>query len=278
MGLKLWQVDAFAGRVFEGNPAAVVPLSAWLSDITLQAIAEENNLAETAYFIEREPGRYALRWFTPSCEVPLCGHATLASAFVIFSDLAPRLTRVSFETKSGTLNVTRGEDGVNAMEFPAGVTKIYSGEAALARDLGTAMGSTAPQELYLAPTGGGGMPGLFAVWKNEDEIRALQLSSALPGVLKRAGSFALLATAQGETHDFVSRFFAPDLGIPEDPVTGSAHCTLTPFWARRLEKKILRARQISARGGELLCTDEGARVILAGQCALYMTATIKVPD
>lgn len=269
MTLAMWQVDAFTSHIFEGNPAAVVPLTAWLDDATLQNIAEENNLAETAYFVKRAEGRYDLRWFTPTQEVPLCGHATLASAFVIFSELASSLAAVQFETKSGTLTVTRGDNGFNRMEFPAGRTKFFSGDATMAAALGTAMGGVTPQELHSAPTGAAGMQGLLAVWKSEDEIRQLRLSDALTDVLNRSGARALLATARGNTHDFVSRFFAPGkLGVPEDPVTGSAHCTLTPFWAARLNKKTLRARQISSRGGDVLCTDNGTTVTLAGPCAL----------
>jgi len=276
MELKLWQVDAFASHVFEGNPAAVVPLNAWLADATRQAIAEENNLAETAFFVRQSRGQYALRWFTPTQEVPLCGHATLASAWVIFSELAPALSVIRFETKNGMLSVTRGEKGLNVMEFPAAGTENFSGDATLAHEIGAAMGGAAPQELFIAPKGGGGFPCLLGLWSSEAEIRALKLSPALSDVTKRTHTHSLIATAPGDKHDFVSRFFAPDLGVPEDPVTGSAHCTLTPFWAKRLGKRTLRAYQASARGGDVLCTDNGATVALAGPCALYMTATITV--
>lgn len=219
MRLKLWQVDAFGARVFEGNPAAVVPLSSWLPDRSLQAIAEENNLAETAFFVEQSQGRYELRWFTPTTEVPLCGHATLASAFVIFSELAPRLTGIAFETKSGTLTVTRGETGFNAMEFPSGVTKILS-DPDLARDLAAAPFRPSPQDLLFAPTGGGGLPALLGVWKNETELRALDIDEQLALVALAwvgRGTYDLsewaeaLATARSEHSTRTAEYL---LGLP----------------------------------------------------------------
>ncbi len=245
MKLKLWQVDAFAERPFGGNPAAVVPLESWLNDAVLQAIANENNLAETAFLVRREAGLYDLRWFTRSVEGPLCGHATLASSWVIFAELAPTLPMVRFATQSGILTVERSVGP--------------------------------PSEIHFAPTGAGGTPAPIGVWP-EAAIRAMRYSGSLADVLSEAGAGALLATAQGNgaPYDFVSRFFAPGVGVPEDPVTGSMHATLTPFWAKRLGKKALRAYQASPRGGDLRCTDEGDKVVLSGPCALYMRGEIEV--
>jgi PhzF family phenazine biosynthesis protein len=277
MKLKLWQVDAFAERPFGGNPAAVVPLESWLDDGLLRAIANENNLAETAFLVRREVGVYDLRWFTPAVEVPLCGHATLASAWVIFAELAPSIPLVRFATQSGILTVERSADGRHAMALPAGRVESLPAPEGFGRALGDALRVGPPSEIHFAPTGAGGTPAPIAVWP-EAAIRAMRYSSALADVLSQAGAGALLATAQGNgaPYDFVSRFFAPGVGVAEDPVTGSMHATLTPFWAKRLRKKTLRAYQASPRGGDLLCTDQGDRVILSGPCALYMRGEIEV--
>lgn len=276
MKLNLWQVDAFAERPFAGNPAAIVPLERWLDDPTMQAIAGENNLAETAFFVMREPGLYDLRWFTPSVEVPLCGHATIASAWVIFSELAPELGVVSFATKSGILTVEKGTEGRHRMAMPAGRVESLPAPEGFGQALGDALGVAPPGEIHFAPTGAGGTPAPLAVWP-EAAIRAMRYSGALSQVLSQAGSGALLATAEGNgaPYDYIARFFAPGLGVPEDPVTGSMNCTLVPFWAKRLGKKQLRAYQASPRGGDLLCTDEGERVILSGPCALYLKGEIE---
>lgn len=277
MKLKLWQVDAFAERPFSGNPAAVVPLERWLPDATMQAIANENNLAETAFFVPREDGVFDLRWFTPAIEVPLCGHATLASAWVVLSELSPSLSVVRFETKSGELTVQKEADGRLRMSLPAGRVESFTAPAGFAKALGESLGVAAPAEIYLSSAGIGGMPGPLGVWP-EEAVRAMRLSSTLVDVLARVGAAGLIATAKGDgaPYDFVSRFFVPGKGVPEDPVTGSAHATLTPFWAKRLGKGSLRAYQASPRGGDLLCTDEGDRVILAGPCALYLRGEIEV--
>jgi PhzF family phenazine biosynthesis protein len=276
MKLKLWQVDAFAQAPFGGNPAAVVPLEQWLPDATMQAIANENNLAETAFIVAREPGFYDLRWFTPTMEVPLCGHATIASAWVIFSELSPQLDRVRFATKSGVLTVDKGTGGRHRMAMPAGKVEPYSAPEGFAESLGDALGVAPPTEIHFAPTGAGGTPAPLAVWP-EAAIRAMNYSGALAEALTGAGANALLATGKGDgkPYDYVARFFAPGLGVPEDPVTGSMNCTLVPFWAKRLAKTQLRAYQASSRGGDLLCTDEGERVILAGPCALYLKGEIE---
>lgn len=259
--LTLYQVDAFARRVFEGNPAAVVPLDDLLPDALMQAIAAENNLSETAFFI-RSGDEYKLRWFTPETEVDLCGHATLASAFVIFEFLEPELDRVVFDTCSGRLAVER-RDGLLAMDFPSRPPERVEPCPGLVEALG---GS--PREIWAARD-------YMAVYGSEAEVRALQPDMAR---LAQADRFAVIATAPAETegYDFVSRFFAPAQGVPEDPVTGSAHCTLVPYWAQRLGKSRLRARQVSRRGGELVCEWKGARVEIAGSAVLYLKGTIRV--
>jgi PhzF family phenazine biosynthesis protein len=276
MKLKLWQVDAFAERPFGGNPAAVVPLEQWLPDQTMQAVANENNLAETAFFVPRESGLYDLRWFTPTMEVQLCGHATLASAWVIFSELSPELDRVRFATKSGILTVEKMIDGRHRMAMPAGRVEPHSAPGGFAQALGDALGVPPPDEIHFAPTGAGGTPAPVAVWP-EAAVRAMRYSGALSQALSRAHAGALLATGKGngKPYDYVARFFAPGLGVPEDPVTGSMNCTLVPFWAKRLGKTQLRVYQASPRGGDLLCTNEGEQVILSGPCALYLRGEIE---
>jgi PhzF family phenazine biosynthesis protein len=271
MKLKLWQVDAFAGRPFSGNPAAVVPLDSWLPDETMQAIANENNLSETAYLVPRGSDRYDLRWFTPAIEVPLCGHATLASAWVVFSELAPSLDVVRFQTKSGELIVARIAGDCLRMALPADEMRPFAAPAGYAAQVGEALGVDAPDELHLGRY-------LLALWKDASTIRAIKLGDISP-LLRQAKTWGLIVTAGGagaEPYDFISRFFAPPAGVLEDPVCGSAHCALTPFWARRLGKRELKAYQASARGGDLLCTDEGDRVTLSGTCALYMRGEIEV--
>jgi len=279
MKLKLWQVDAFAERPFSGNPAAVVPLQAWLPDTQMQAIANENNLAETAFFVPHATGMgcFDLRWFTPTVEVPLCGHATLASGWVVLNELAPTLDRVRFETKSGTLTVAREASGRLLMALPASSVDPFSAPAGLAETLAELTGGVAPEELHWSPKGAGGNPGLVAVWP-EAALRAIQGTAGLAEALASVKARGLLATAKGDAkpYDFLSRFFAPGLGVDEDPVTGSANCALTRFWSKRLGKKQLRAWQASPRGGDLLCTDESDRVTLSGPCALYMRGEIEV--
>jgi PhzF family phenazine biosynthesis protein len=270
MKLKLWQIDAFANKPLEGNPAAVVPLDAWLDSGLMQRIAGENNLAETAFFVKTAAGRYDLRWFTPVSEVDLCGHATLASAWLVFETLDPELKSVSFQTRSGELIVTRGGDGRHVMSLPADGVAPFEGPAGFAQELGEALGTTAPKEIFKGRY-------LLGVWNDAKTVRTIKGPNGVARVLRSVGSWGLIATARGdEGYDFVSRFFAPDKGVPEDPVTGSAHAALTPFWAKRLSKKTMRARQVSPRGGDLVCTDEGARAVISGPCALYMTGEISV--
>jgi PhzF family phenazine biosynthesis protein len=282
MKLKIWQVDAFALLPLEGNPAAIVPLESWLDADLMQRIAAENNVAETAFFVKTGAGAYDLRWFAPSLEVDLCGHATLASAWIIFHKIDTALNEVRFMTRSGELVVTRGannnDEPGNVMSLPSAQSEPFTPPAGFAAALGKALGSTPPAELHISAKGGAGAKALIAVWDTPDQVKALKPGADLQDVAMTVGAGSVLATAAGggKPYDMVSRFFAPYYGVPEDPVTGSAHCALTPFWARRLGKKTLHARQASARGGDLLCTDDGARTIIQGGCALYLTGEIEV--
>lgn len=266
MTLPIYQVDAFTSRLFGGNPAAVVPLERWLPDAVLQAIASENNLAETAYFVPLADGSFHLRWFTPALEVDLCGHATLAAAFVLARRLGHGDGVLRFASRSGELRVAC--DGpVFTLDFP-----VWAHGEPLTADPGFAAALGAqPAEMY---------PGKYhlLVFDAPDQIRALRPDYRALAAIEH---FAVIATAPGEVFgdaDFVSRFFAPRAGIDEDPVTGSAHCVLTPYWSRRLGKTRLKARQISARGGELICELRGDRVAIAGHAVLYLRGEIEVPD
>ena len=262
MSLKLYQVDAFTSKVFGGNPAAVVPLDTWLPDSVMQAIAAENNLAETAFFVPETDG-YGLRWFTPALEVPLCGHATLASAFVLFTEIAPHLEAIEFHSQSGTLTVTRKGDLLQ-MDFPRHrLTRVEAPPALLA---GLKM---PPAEVYFAEEN----PNFYAVYETEAEVRRLSPDFA---ALLPLGSLGVAVTAPGTDCDFVSRYFAPGFGIPEDPVTGSTHCALAPYWAGRLGKTDLFARQVSTRGGELFCAVTDQRVLISGQAVTYLRGEIFV--
>lgn len=274
MKLQMWQVDAFSAKPFGGNPAAIVPLERWLPDATMLAIANENNLAETAFFVPKGGDLYHLRWFTPFDEVKLCGHATLASARIVFDVLQPSLDKVRFETLSGILEVERTDGNHLRMSLPSELPAPFDAPEGFARALGKALGVGAPEELYLGRY-------LMAVWPAPKTIRAIDPSSDIVALLRSVETWGLIVTAPGDSngemggYDFISRFFAPDKGVPEDPVTGSAHCALVPFWAKRLGKKELRARQVSPRGGDLLCIDDGARTVLSGPCALYMKGEIE---
>jgi len=253
MKIPFYQVDAFTDRLFSGNPAAVCLLETWPEDRVLQNIAAENNLSETAFLVGRRAD-YDLRWFTPTLEIDLCGHATLASAFVIFNFLSPELAAVRFQTASGRLRVERSGE-LLGMDFPARKAEKRAPVAGLAQALGVH-----PVELY-------GARDIMAVFETEKQIREMSPDFAALEKIKEA--FAIIATAPGKKADFVSRFFAPNAGIPEDPVTGSAHCTLIPYWAARLGKEKLHALQVSARGGELFCEDRGERVSMAGRAVLF---------
>lgn len=259
MRLPLYQLDAFTRRLFGGNPAAVVLLDAWLPDSVLAAIAAENNLAETAFVIPR-PDISPLRWFTPTVEMDLCGHATLAAADVLFRHRFPALNRIAFSTRSGELAVTR-EGMLLKMDFPARPGKPIGVTEALVSALGAR-----PREAHVARD-------LLAIFDSESEIRSLR-----PDFQRIASldAFAVIVSAPGDTADFVSRFFAPAAGIPEDPVTGSSHCTLVPYWAARLGKSNLIAMQLSARGGDLLCELRGDRVAIAGHVVEYLRGEIEI--
>ena len=258
MNIPIYQVDAFVTGPFSGNPAAVCPLDAWLDDDTMQSIAAENNLAETAFIVAREGG-YDLRWFTPTVEVDLCGHATLAAGYVVLNHLQPDIDSVSFETMSGTLIVTRDGERLS-MDFPARAPTPVPVSDALRDALGRA-----PSEVHLSRD-------VLAVYDDEESVRGLVPDQAKLTVLEEG--FGVIVTAKGDTVDFVSRFFVPKGGIAEDPVTGSAHCTLVPFWAERLGRSQLVAHQVSPRGGELHCEHRGDRVIISGRCALFLTGSI----
>ena len=255
--IPMYQVDAFASQVFSGNPAAVCPLERWLPDEQMQSIATENNLSETAFFVPNGDG-YHLRWFTPKVEVDLCGHATLASAFVILTELAPSRQSVRFETKSGALNVRRDDD-LYSLDFPS----RPPAECAVYPQLIPALGGQ-PEKVLAARD-------YLVVYKSEEEVRALQPDME---ALMQVDRFAVIVTAPGTRSDFVSRFFAPAKGVPEDPVTGSAHYTLIPYWSKRLGKKKLHALQVSPRGGELWCEDRGERVTISGKAIRFLEGNI----
>jgi PhzF family phenazine biosynthesis protein len=261
MELPIYQVDAFADTVFSGNPAAVMPLSRWLDDATLQAIAMENNLSETAFLVACEGG-YELRWFTPTVEVNLCGHATLAAAHALFEHLDHGGTEVRFQTRSGELRVLR-EGSLLTLDFPA--TPLVTTEVDLA--ICHALGATA-SEAVIAPDN---PHAVVYVYEFEQDVAALQPDFA---ALRAASEHCVIATAPGEDCDFVSRFFGPQVGIDEDPVTGSAHCALVPYWVKRLGQDSLQARQISARGGKLACELRDGRVLMSGRAVTFMRGVV----
>ena len=257
MKLRYFEVDAFASKPFHGNPAGVCPLANWLPDATMQNIAAENNLSETAFFVPRG-GDYELRWFTPTIEIDLCGHATLTSAFILFSELGFRGDTVRFHSRSGILSVTR-KDGVLTLDFPSRPPGPCAVPQALIQGLGSK-----PVEVLKARD-------YFAIFATEDDVRSFQPDFAALATLDAR----VIVTAPGSDCDFVSRFFAPTAGVPEDPVTGSAHCTLIPYWSQRFRKTRLYARQISKRGGELFCCDAGERVLIGGKAVLYLKGEIE---
>lgn len=260
MKTPLYQIDAFAFRPFSGNPAAVCPLEEWIDEGVMQEIAQENNLPETAFFVAEGDG-FAIRWFTPLAEVDLCGHGTLAAAHVIFNILEPGRSEIVFHSRSGGLGVVRDHDLVS-MDFPARPAVPCEVPEPLLHGLGRPPREAAASDDYLA------------VFEDEKEVRELRPDMERLRELDLRG---VIATARGDRADFVSRFFAPKYGIPEDPVTGSAHCTLIPYWAGRLGKKDLSARQVSRRGGELFCRDRGSRVTIAGRAFTYMEGIITIP-
>ncbi len=259
--IPIYQVDAFTSELFSGNPAAVCILEEWLDDSLLQAIAAENNLSETAFLVKSEEG-FEIRWFTPLVEVSICGHATLASAFVVFNCLDWKNPAVKFQSRySNILPVTRKGD-LLSMDFPA-KPPLKQG---ITEELSKAFNCSPIEVLEIEGT-------LLVVLDDEQAVRELEPEINLLMKIEQAG---VIVTAPGEECDFVSRFFAPRLGIPEDPVTGSAHCVLVPYWSKRLGKKQLHARQVSKRGGELFCENRGERVTIAGRAVLYLQGMITV--
>lgn len=260
MKITYFEVDAFASKPFQGNPAGVCPLEKWLDEATMQNIAGENNLSETAFFVPRDDD-FDLRWFTPEVEIDLCGHATLASAFILFSELDRKGPAVRFHTKSGVLTVTRDKD-LLTLDFPSRPPAPATIPEALIRALGKK-----PVEIMKARD-------YFVLYANAEDVRSLKPDFALLGTLDEK----VIVTAPGTDCDFVSRFFAPTAGVPEDPVTGSAHCTLIPYWAKRLGKTKLFARQISKRGGELFCELTSDRVLIGGKAVLYSRGQIEIDD
>ena len=259
MKLDIYQVDAFATRPFEGNPAAVCPLDKWLPDELMQSIAMENNLSETAFFVAEEDG-YRIRWFTPVAEVDLCGHATLASAWVLFNCLGLEADTVIFLSRSGRLPVRRRGDELE-LDFPAQPPRACAVPDGIAQAIGAE-----PQECRE-------FVDLLAIFDDPAAVREARPDMAALAVLDYRG---IIITAPGEEHDFISRFFGPAVGVPEDPVTGSAHTKLTPYWAGKLGKNRLRARQVSPRGGDLLCTLEGDRVRITGRAVLFLRGSLEV--
>lgn len=260
MEIPAYQVDAFTSSIFGGNPAMVCPLDEWLPDETLQAIAMENNLSETAFFI-KSGDQFHLRWFTPAVEVDLCGHATLASAYVLFEFMEPNREEVTFNTASGELTVARHGNRL-ALDFPSRPPQPVDPCPGLLEALGPAPAEVLAARDYLV------------VYDDEDTVRTLEPDMR---ALLDIDLFAVIVTAPGRRCDFVSRFFAPAKGVDEDPVTGSAHCTLIPYWAARLGKSNLLARQVSLRGGDLYCEHRGDRVTIAGEAALFLKGTIILP-
>ena len=261
MNLTVYQVDAFAEKVFEGNPAAVIPLNdEWLPDDMMQKLAMENNLSETAFFIKKNDA-YHIRWFTPEAEVDLCGHATLATSHVMFQHLNLAADKICFQSRSGKLSVKK-EGDLLVLNFPASEVEAKY----IPTGLKTAFGIH-PQECFK------GREDLMLVFKNENDIANLE-----PDFTKmlEATSRGIICTAKSEKYDFVSRFFAPSLGINEDPVTGSAHTMLIPYWSARLDKQNLLAKQISKRGGVLHCKQLGDRVEIGGKAVTYLVGTISI--
>ena len=260
MQIPYFHVDAFTSGIFGGNPAGVCRLERWLPDEVLQRIARENNLSETAFYVRKEDGGYDLRWFTPETEVDLCGHATLATAHVLWKHSGEVLETLAFATKSGPLTVKREGERL-ALDFPARPAQPAKMPADAAQAFSAEPLSCSKARDYLFE------------FRDEDEVRQLK-----PDFARLMGweGLGVIVTAPGREVDFVSRFFAPKAGLNEDPVTGSSHCTLIPFWAERLGKNVLQARQVSARGGELFCEMLGDRVKIAGQAVTYLRGVIEV--
>lgn len=262
MDLPIYQIDAFTNQTFGGNPAAVVPLEAWLPDDVMKNIAIENNLSETAFFVPNGDG-FHLRWFTPTTEVDLCGHATLATSWVIYNKLGYDKDSIHFETLSGELIVEKSGEGFT-LNFPAWHSTLSTEEDLIVTQ---ALGK-APIEVYKGKK-------WIAVFDDEDFIRNMTPELNLINTIDSQG-LVITAKSNGEEFDFVSRYFGPQVGVPEDPVTGSAHCLLVPIWEKKLNKNTFKAHQASARGGDLDLKIEDDRVYITGEAVLYMQGTIKI--
>ena len=261
MNFTIYQIDAFADKLFTGNPAAVIPLDAWIDDVLMQQIAEENNLAETVFFVPKQDG-FHIRWFTPELEIDLCGHATLAAAFVLFNLLGYEKDTIIFYSQSGPLKVHRDGEYI-ALDFPSWKPERVTDY---------------PEELMK----GLGITEHLGVYKNRDYIVELETEKDVLEVkpdfslLNKIDVIGIIITAPGSNCDFVSRFFAPNCGVPEDPVTGSAHSQLIPFWAEKLGKDKMHAMQLSKRGGQLWCEQNGERVMIKGKAVFYMKGEISL--
>jgi PhzF family phenazine biosynthesis protein len=261
MKFPIYQIDSFTDKILSGNPSAVIPLQEWLSDDLMQRIAAENNLAETAFFVPTDTG-YHIRWFTPTVEVELCGHATLAAAYALFFIHQIEGDSITFDSQSGSLVVKR-EDDMLTLDFPIDQYQVSVPPPALTE----ALSPIIPLEVYKGKTD------FMVVLDSEAEIRDLQLDIIILSTIPARG---VIFTARGTEVDFVSRFFAPQSGVDEDPVTGSAHTTLAPYWARKLEKIRMTARQLSPRGGELICEIRNERVLISGRSRLYLKGEIEL--
>ncbi|MFC2107803.1 PhzF family phenazine biosynthesis protein [Bacteroidota bacterium] len=260
MNIPIYQVDAFSDTPFGGNPAAVCILDSWLADDVMQKIGQENNLSETAFIVRKSNAEYEIRWFTPSTEINLCGHATLASAYVVFHFIDKNIDKVSFNSKSGVLSVDKNDD-ILTLDFPSTPPKEDEVPLVLIKALGVI-----PEAAFSSRD-------LLVVVKDEETVRSLNPDFNL---LKELDYIGIIVTAKGDNSDFVSRFFAPNVGINEDPVTGSAHTTLIPFWAEKLNKSILHAYQVSSRKGELWCELKGDRVKIAGKACLILQGELTI--
>lgn len=261
MKLTIYQVDAFAEKVFQGNPAAIVPLEDWIADDVMQKIAMENNLAETAFFVKTDTG-YHIRWFTPGLEIDLCGHATLASAYIIKNFIEPHLAEINFTTQvAGTLRAM-AKDGIYTLDFPSRMPQPCDVPDKLFKSLNI---STAVEVLKSRD--------YFVVLPNEEAVRNIEPEFML---MKDIDSTGIIVTAKGQSADVVSRCFYPGAGIPEDPVTGSAHCNIVPYWSNKLSKTKLFCKQLSQRGGDLQCELAGDRVLMSGKCVLYLQGEITI--
>jgi len=262
--VDLYQIDAFTDKLFSGNPAAVCPLDHWLEDEILQSIAIENNLAETAFFVQLENNHFHLRWFTPEIEIDLCGHGTLATAFVIFEEMEYESDKIFFETKSGILTVRKVDDYYE-LDFPSRPPR----ESSLSKIISDGL-NIQPIEVWKARD-------YLLMYDSEEDIKKINPNATILNQINvDPGGIIVSATSNIENIDFVSRFFTPQANVFEDPVTGSAHCTLVPFWADRLNKTDLRALQISKRGGDLICQLRGDRVAMKGKAVKYMQGVIEL--